>query len=135
MEFDRKGMIVSGRRQLRKQISHLLAGLGADHREVAATLQRAGIRGVPRNPGGCAIALYLGAVLGADSRIHSVTVGTNCLKASTLKSTPFYFFYGTMLLPVPKPVGQFITAFDEGCYPELTRGQATTSTPPRTSAQ
>ncbi|HEX4244691.1 MAG TPA: hypothetical protein VHY77_03915 [Acidimicrobiales bacterium] len=124
---------MNGRRQLRKQIGHLLADLGTSHDEVAASLQRAGVRAVPRNPGGCAIALYLGAVLGTDSRIHSITVGTNCLKASTLQSTPFYF-YGTMLVPVPKPVGQFITAFDEGRYPELVRVPAT-SPQPRTTAQ
>jgi hypothetical protein len=127
------GGTMNSRKQLKKQIGHLLADLGTSHGEVAASLQRAGIRGVPRNPGGCAIALYLGAVLGTDSRIQSVTVGTNCLKASTLQSTPFYF-YGTMLVPVPKPVGQFIAAFDEGCYPELVREQATNATQPRTNA-
>lgn len=89
---------------------------------------------MPRNPEGCAIALYLGAVLGADSQVQSVVVGTNCLKASTRSSTPFYF-YGTMLVPVPKPVGQFITAFDEGCYPELARDRTTPSPQPRTTVQ
>ena len=86
-------------------------------------MRRAGIRAVPKNPEGCAIALYLGAVLGADSRMESVAVGSNCLKASTKQSTPFSLFHGTMLIPVPKAVGQFIAAFDEGCYPELVRDE------------
>ncbi len=111
---------MGSRRQLKQQIQGLLTDLGPSHRDVATTLQRVGIRGVPKNPEGCAVALYLGAVLGSDSRVQSVAVGSNCLKASTTPSTPFYF-HGTMLVPVPKPVGQFIAAFDDGRYPELVR--------------
>jgi hypothetical protein len=114
---------MDSRRQLKQQIRDLLADLGGSHREVAACMRRAGIRAVPKNPEGCAIALYLGAVLGADSRMESVSVGSNCLKASTKQSTPFSLFHGTMLIPVPKAVGQFIAAFDEGCYPELVRDE------------
>jgi hypothetical protein len=119
------GGIVTSRRQLTRQIRSLLADLGSTHQEVASTLHRAGIRAVPKQPDNCAVAMYLGAVLGADSRIHSVTVGSNCLKAATKQATPFYF-YGTMLIPVPKAVGQFIAAFDEGRYPELVREDAAT---------
>jgi hypothetical protein len=115
---------VTSRRQLTRQIRSLLSELGSSHQEVAATLHRAGIRAVPKHPDSCAVAMYLGAILGADSRIQSVTVGSNCLKAATMSATPFYF-YGTMLIPVPKAVGQFIAAFDEGLYPELVREDAT----------
>lgn len=118
---------MTSRRQLTRQIRNLLSELGSSHQEVAATLHQAGIRAVPKHPDSCAVAMYLGAVLGADSRIQSVTVGSNCLKAATLQATPFYF-YGTMLIPVPKPVGQFIAAFDEGLYPELVREDAVTPT-------
>jgi hypothetical protein len=126
------GGIVTSRRQLTRQIRSLLSDLGSSHQEVAATLLRAGIRAVPKQPDNCAVAMYLGAVLGADSRIQSVTVGSNCLKAATKQATPFYF-YGTMLIPVPKAVGQFIAAFDEGCYPELIREDAATTSRPRTT--
>lgn len=116
---------MTSRRQLTRQIRSLLSDLGGSPHEVAATLHRAGIRAVPKQPDACAVAMYLGAVLGADSRIQSVTVGSNCLKAATRQTAPFYF-YGTMLIPVPKAVGQFIAAFDDGRYPELIREDAAT---------
>jgi hypothetical protein len=105
---------IAERKVIRHQTRHLLRELGVDADGVAAALAAEGVRGRPHNVGGCAMAVYVGAVLGSDRRVHSITVGNARLWIRTRPrwSRPI----GVRL---PSPVRQFIVAFDAGRFPRL----------------
>lgn len=110
-------------RQLKRQSSALLTGLGSTPDEVAASLQEAGVQGVPKNNRSSAVALYVNVMMGTDARIRSVAVGhcsllINLVKPADLRPA------GRLLVQLPKPVRQFIAAFDTCHYPEVTREQS-----------
>jgi hypothetical protein len=108
-------------RQLRDQVGELLVGLGANRSEVAASLCDAGVWGARNNPRCCAVASYLGAVLGADPRVRSLTTGQSQVKI--VVNGPVRFLPPAVVrVPLPQPVRQFIVAFDRGMYPMLVRG-------------
>jgi hypothetical protein len=117
---------MSDLRQLKRQTRELLAGLGASPDEVAGSLEAAGVAGVPRDNGSCAVALYLRACMGADPRIRSVNVG-HCSLLLDTASPPEYRPSGRLLVQLPKPVRQFVAAFDARRYPTVMR------TPPEPS--
>jgi len=79
-----------------------LASLGETTCEVASKIQRAGIKGSKGSCISCPVARYLQSrgYLGAKVGAGSTT------------------FYGDYVLN-PSPVQQFVTAFDNGLYPEL----------------
>ncbi len=106
-------------RQLKRQVGDLLVGLGATADEVASSLEAAGVRGTPRSNRTCPIALYLSAVMGADPRVRSVTVG-HCSMVIALVA-PDLRPAGRLLLQLPKPVRRFVSAFDALKYPESVR--------------
>jgi hypothetical protein len=67
------------------------------------------------------VATYLGAVLGADPRVRSLTTGQSQVKV--VVNGPVRFFPPVIVrVPLPQPVRQFIVAFDRGMYPMLVRG-------------
>ena len=106
-------------RQLKRQVGDLLVGLGSTPDEVASSLEASGVRGTPRSNRNCPIALYLSAVMGADPRVRSVTVG-HCSMVIAL-ATPDLRPAGRLLVQLPKPVRRFVSAFDALKYPENVR--------------
>ncbi|HLH29295.1 MAG TPA: hypothetical protein VKW77_10280, partial [Acidimicrobiales bacterium] len=62
-------------RQLKKETSGLLAGLGSTADEVADSLRQAGVEGVRKSNRSCAVARYLAAVMGGEPGVRSVAVG------------------------------------------------------------
>ncbi len=111
---------MTGNRQLKKQTRELLGGLGSCRAEVAGTLRGVGVRAVPKDPRDCAVAIYLGAVLGADTRIKSLAVQSGDVKV--LVEEPKWFHLPNVVrVQLPKAVRQFIEAFDQAVYPDLIR--------------
>ncbi len=108
-------------RQIKKRAGALLDALGRDPDEVAASLQRAGVHGVPRSNSSCAVALYTAALLQADPRIRSVAVGP-CTLVLTLTREDGVRPGGKLVVQLPKPVRGFVTGFDAQAYPEVVRG-------------
>ncbi len=113
---------MSEHRQLKVQTRTLLTGLGTCPDEVAESLRAAGVHGIPKNNRGCAVALYLGALMGSDPRVRSIKVGHCSLLIDTV-SSPGLRPSGRVQVQLPKPVRQFIAAFDAQNYPAITRGQ------------
>jgi hypothetical protein len=110
-------------RQLRDQTAQLLVGLGANRSEVAASLCDAGVWGARNDPTCCAVATYLSAVLGADSRVRSLTTGQSQVKI--IVNGPIRILPPAVVrVPLPEPIRQFIVAFDRGMYPMLVRDPA-----------
>jgi hypothetical protein len=67
------------------------------------------------------VASYLGAVLGADPRVRSLTTGQSQVKI--IVNGPVRFLPPTVVrVPLPQAVRHFIVAFDRGMYPMLVRG-------------
>jgi hypothetical protein len=128
---------MSDRRQLKKQTRSLLHGLGSSADEVAGSLEAAGVRGVPKNNRGCAIAVYLSALMGSDPRVRSVKVG-HCSLFIDMTSPGTARPAGRLQVQLPKPVRHFVAAFDARAYPGVTRQQpstpAATSPPPAEAA-
>jgi hypothetical protein len=107
-------------RQLKKQTNGLLVGLGTSAEEVASSLDQVGIEGIPKSNRSCAIALYLTAVIGGEPVVRSVAVGP-CSLVINLISPDDLRPAGRLLVQLPKPVRQFIAAFDSGRFPGLER--------------
>jgi hypothetical protein len=64
------------RNAIRDEARQLLDRLGEDADGVAAALATERVRGKPHSLRGCAVALYVGAIVAADPRVHSVSVWT-----------------------------------------------------------
>jgi hypothetical protein len=120
---------MSDLRQLKRQTRELLAGLGASPDEVAGSLEAAGVAGVPRDNRSCAVALYLTASMGTDPRIRAVNVG-HCSLLIDTASPPEFRPSGRLLVQLPKPVRQFVAAFDARRYPTIVRTPSDPSTTP-----
>ncbi len=113
-------------RQLKKQTGALLADLGDSADEVAESLWTAGVNGVRQNNRSCAVALYMHALMGSDPRIRSVAVG-HCALQISVAAPPEFRPAGRLLVQLPKPVRQFVAAFDAGQYPMMVRDQPAAS--------
>ena len=118
-------------RDIKKRVNALLTGLGHDPDEVAATLEAAGVQGVPRSNTACAVAVYASAVMVADPRIRSVAVGPCTLVLTLTKEDGRPG--GKLVVQLPKPVRAFVDGFDAARYPKVLRLEAaeptTRSTP------
>jgi hypothetical protein len=101
-------------RVIREQTRELLGGLGHDAEEVAASLAAEGVRGKPRSAQGCAIAVYVGAVVAADKRVRSITV-----EDTRLTIRPAKRWSRPVAVRLPRPVRDFITGFDAEKFPRL----------------
>jgi hypothetical protein len=114
-------------RQIKRQTSGLLAELGNSPDEVAETLASNGVHGVPRDNHSCAVARYVSAVVGSEPSIRSVAVGPCSMMISLVRpgdNRPA----GRLHVQLPKPVRDFVAAFDARQYPMVT--QEASSEPP-----
>jgi hypothetical protein len=111
---------MSDRRQLKKQTRSLLSGLGSTADEVAESLEADGVRGVPKNNRGCAVAVYLSALIGSDPRVRSVKVG-HCSLFIEMTSVERGRPAGRLQVQLPKAVRHFVAAFDAQVYPDVVR--------------
>jgi hypothetical protein len=105
---------IAERRALRAQTRQLLTALGDDPDTVATSLATEGVRGHARSGQGCAIALYMTAVVGADQRVSSVIV-----TGTRLGVKPLSRWSPVVVVRLPRAVRQFISAFDGGRFPHL----------------
>ncbi len=105
------------RRAIRDDSRRLLAGLGGDAGQVAASLESEGVQGQPRNTQGCAIAVYLAAVVGADHRVRAIGVDGRHLRIR-LESR----WRPAVVVRLPAPVRDFVADFDGKRFPSLIRG-------------
>lgn len=104
----------SGRKDLGQAVYSLLDDLGREPNEVAANLKGYGIQGQRGSSTDCAVARYLGAVVGSDPSVQSIVVRVQSVR---IRSGHRWNF-GTRV-KVPTAVSRFICAFDQGRYPEL----------------
>lgn len=117
---------MSDLRLLKKRTNGLLAGLGTSADEVARSLGQAGIEGIPRSNRSCAVALYVTAVMGGEPAVRSVAVGP-CSLVINLVDRDDARPAGRLLVQLPKPVRQFVAAFDAGRFPGVQRERPTPS--------
>lgn len=104
---------ILSRRELRSSIRRLLDQLGNSPTEIASNLASLDVRGCRKNTSNCAIARYLGAVIGGEQSIVGISVTERTLYVSRVgRAWPLWVRF-------PKAVSTFISAFDQGCYPEL----------------
>jgi hypothetical protein len=101
-------------RALTGEIECFLSGLGGNADDVAASLRHEGVRGQPQDKAQCAIARYLGAVVGAETRVRNISVGTSELSVSGP-----HWWSAKLVVDVPPAIQQFIRAFDRYQYPDL----------------
>jgi hypothetical protein len=104
----------SRRASLRADTSLLLAGLGDSPEAVAATLRNGGVRGQRRRSNDCPVARYLNAVMGADERVGTLQVGLVWVLIRRGR-----WWSPALTIPTPRPVRQFILAFDGGRFSAL----------------
>ena len=126
---------------IRHQTADLLAALGGTGPDVATSLADYEVRGRPRDPHGCAVAVYLRAVLGADPRIKAVKVSETSVRVTLMERRR------GVQVSSPRAVRGFIESFDHGLFPSLIRPadgeelppghllQATQPTPPERSSE
>ena len=107
-------------RQLKRQTRVLLDDLGDSPDRVAASLDAAGVRGVPRDNRSCAVALYLSAQMGAEAEVRAITVG-HCSMLITLVNPHNSRPAGRLLIQLSKPIRQFVAGFDAMAYPTIVR--------------
>ena len=106
-------------RRLKKETTGLLDELGHTSDEVASALAAIDVRGVPQDNHSCAIALYLSSLMGTEPTIRSVAVGHCSLVIDLV--TEDQRPGGRLMVQLPKPVRQFVAAFDANRYPQVTR--------------
>jgi hypothetical protein len=104
---------VNERKALRRQTADLLAGLGGSSTEVASSLAGYRVHGRPRDPHGCAVAVYLHAVLGADPRVKTVKVSQASVRVTLAGRRRWVEVLS------PPAVQAFIETFDQGLFPSL----------------
>lgn len=101
-----------------RRVGGLLASLGSSRSAVAASLEAAGVRAVPRNRECSPISLYVTAVIGADPNVKSVSVVGDAV-AVDLRA----WWRPVVTVTLPPAVHDFIEAFDASCYPALLPGE------------
>jgi hypothetical protein len=107
-------------RRLKRQTNNLLSDLGHSPEEVAASLEAAGVRGVPKDNRSCAVALYLSAQMGSEAEVRAIKVG-HCSMEITLVVPEGSRPAGRLHVQLPRPVRRFVAAFDAGRYPTIVR--------------
>ena len=106
----------SERRKLRDHTEHLLTALGTEPGQVARSLAAAGVKGVPSNYFDCAIAVYLGAVVGVDPQVEHLKVSKGEVMIERGR-----WWRRPVVVSLPAAVRDFIVAFDARGYPDLIR--------------
>ena len=118
---------MSDLRQLKRQTRTLLTELGTSPDEVFESLHAAGVNGVPKDNRSCAVARYLTVLMGADPRVRAVNVG-HCSLLIDTAAPPEFRPTGRLLVQLPKPVRQFVAAFDARRYPAIVQEPAASRT-------
>jgi hypothetical protein len=113
---------VSRLRQLKKHTTALLDELGDSPDLVAASLEAAGVKGIPKDNRSCAVALYLSAQMGTEAEVRSITVG-HCSMLITLVNPHDARPAGRLLIQLSKTMRRFVAAFDAMQYPLIVRRQ------------
>ncbi len=116
-------------RQLKRETRVLLGELGDSPARVAASLEAAGVQGVPRDNRSCALALYLWAQMGAEPEVRAIAVG-HCSLLVTLVNPDNARPAGRLRVQLPKPIRQFVAAFDAMAFSTIMRPGAGTSPHP-----
>jgi hypothetical protein len=80
---------------------------------VASNLAALRVVGKPKHSTECAIARYLGAIVGAERCVKTISVSDRSVQI-TLNGRRV-----PLRVRLPKAVCKFIQAFDSGCYPGL----------------
>lgn len=102
------------RTEIREHTARLLDALGDDPDQVAGRLGDAGVRGAPGDARGCAVAVYLSAVVASDP-------GIGHIKVTTGRVTVSRGWRPCVVVRLPRAVRLFITGFDHNAYPDLVR--------------
>lgn len=104
---------IKSRRHIRRSIRWFSDSLGPTPAAVASSLESWGVRGTPRDSNGCAVARCMGAIIGADPSVATVSVTVRSVHVTHSGCRL------PMIVRLPKPVSLFIRAFDTGSYPDL----------------
>jgi|SRR5579862_250251 len=120
--------LTRARCELRTQVDAVLRSLGDDPAHVARHLEAAGVRGRPRNPEGCAIAVYLSAVVGSDPRVRAVLVMPERVVVQRAR-----WWQAPVMVPLPKALCGFVAQFDHHRYPRLIRARTEATRPGRST--
>lgn len=104
---------LGGRRALRHAVAGLIDGLGPTPDDIAGSLAEQGVRGIPGNKEGCALACFLRAVVGADPAAVEVAVQRRTVVIRTSRWRP------SVRIPLPTQAKVFVDAFDARFYPNL----------------
>jgi hypothetical protein len=119
---------VGANRKLKKQTRSLVVGLGSCRRDVAASLVRFGVRAIPKDSLGDAVAVYLRAVVGSESRVRAIAVQRGHVRIRLARRARI-IPRRPVVVPLTGAIRQFVSAFDEEFYPELVRGGRRQSLP------
>jgi hypothetical protein len=105
--------MIRTRRQLRQSVRQLGESLGATPGSVASNLAALRVLGRPKHSTDCAVARYLGAVVGTEPCVKTISVSDRSVHVTmTGGRVP-------LRVGLPQPVCHFIQGFDSGCYPDL----------------
>lgn len=97
--------------RISREVSRLLLSLGRTRGDVAAALERGGVRALP---GDSPVRVFLCAVVGADPGVKAVSVNE---RSVTVELRPWW--RSSVVVDLPSVVHEFLDAFGEGCYPAL----------------
>jgi hypothetical protein len=104
------------RRQLESDTRVLLSSLGDSPAEIATRLEAFGVMATPGDSHGCALAVFLHAVLAGESAVSSVKVTTkHVVLAASRRWTR------SVCITLSRPLQQFVHSFDAKLFPSLIR--------------
>ncbi len=110
------GQATHRRRDLEERTQAVLASLGETSAQIATSLDRSGVRAMPRDPNDCAIAVFLNAVLAVHPDVRAVRVlGTE------VRLCPERWWHPVVRVSLSAPLRHFVSSFDLGTYPQLMR--------------
>jgi hypothetical protein len=80
---------------------------------VASNLAALRVVGMPKHSTDCAVARYLGAIVGTERCVRTISVSDRSVHVTLVGG------HVPLRVSLPKPVCKFIQGFDSGCYPDL----------------
>jgi hypothetical protein len=81
--------------------------------EVASNLAAYHVVGQPGDAANCAIARYMGAIIGTEHSVRGISVFDRSIRVTLMAR------HLPVIVRLPRPIAKFVRAFDSGCYPEL----------------
>ncbi len=110
------GQATHWRRDVRESTRTVLASLGETSAQIAASLDRSGVRAMPRDPNDCAIAVFLNAVLAVHPDVRAVRV-----TGTEVTLCPTQWWHAAVRIRLSAPLRHFVSSFDLGTFPQLMR--------------